>query len=148
VSRTNWKGFERFIARALGVERYSKSHLGEKAPDVIKELGDYLLVIECRNRKNINLSKEIEDAESHRMDHRDIVALCFRKTNSKKIDVYMKIKDFEKFYQNVFRTQKSYLQSQEMVVRLNWENFLWMIKIGVKSKKDAINYSHKRSKKK
>ena len=133
MSKTNWKGFERWIAKALGVERYSKTALGEKAPDVLKQLDvNTTLVIECRNRNNINITKEIEDAESHRVADTDIVALCYRKTNSKKVDVFLKMKDFQKFYSKlikVVRTQKTYLQTQEMVVRLDWKDFLGMVEI-------------------
>ncbi len=133
MSKTNWKGFERFIANALGVERFSKTALGTKVPDVLKELGDHTLVIECRNRTNIVIEKSMVDAESHRMSEKDIVTLCYRKTNSKKVDVYMEMKDFKKLYKwlnKLIRVEKNYLQLQNMVVRLDWNDFLWMVKLG------------------
>jgi len=133
MSKTNWKGFERWIAKALGVERYSKTALGEKAPDVLKQLDvNTTLVIECKNRNSINIDKEMEDSEKYRVTDTDIVVLCYRKTNSKKVDVFLREKDFEKLccqLMKVVRTQKTYLQIQEMVVRLDWKDFLGMVKL-------------------
>ena len=145
MSRTNWKGFERFVARALGVERYSKGHLGESAPDVVKKFGDYTLIIECRNRKILKLEEYMKDAKSYRKGSKDIIILCYRKTNSKMIDVFLTIKDFEKlYYQSTNICQKTYLQIQEIVLKLDWNDFLYIVKVA----ENAINHSHKRSKKK
>jgi len=133
MSKTNWKGFERDVARALEVERYSKTTLGEESPDIIKYIGKYFLVIECKNRKYINTDEEMNEAEKYRRDKKDIIILCFRKTNSKKTDVYMKMKDFKKLYKwlkELIKAEKRYLQTEEMAVRLDWNDFLFMVKTG------------------
>ena len=135
MSKTNWKGFERDVGKALEVERYSKTALGEESPDIIKYIGKYFLVIECKNRKYINVDEEMNEVEKYRRDKKDIIILCLRKTNSKKTGAYMKMKDFKKLYKwlkKLMKTKKTYLQTEEIVVRLDWNDFLWMVKTGEK----------------
>lgn len=131
---SNWKSFERDVAKMFGVERHSKTALGESVPDVLKKLdNNHTLVIECKNKKVVVVEKEMKDIEKHRINKGDIPILCYRKTNSKKTQVFMKLKDFKIFYKWVIRVRKSCVQSEEIVIRLDIEDFKWMFDYGERS---------------
>lgn len=58
-----WKSFERRVARMFGVERHSKTRLGEEVPDVVAEVElsrKVVLCVECKLRAQ--LSKLVIDA--------------------------------------------------------------------------------------
>ncbi|MBA7711392.1 hypothetical protein ES703_120353 [subsurface metagenome] len=125
MSRTGWKRFELFVAKALGVERNSKKHLGESAPDVIKPMGIFDIVIDCKNQKALKLVDEILNLERYKTNNSDIMAICFRKTNSKKTIVYMKTFYFLRLMEEGI---KKNLRFKDLVVSLSWEDFLGMVK--------------------
>jgi len=130
---SNWKGFERFVSKALGVERYSKSHLGESAPDIVKSMGNFDVVIDCKNRKVLNVEGGILKLEAYKTNSSDIMAICYRKTGKHNIDVYMKM-----FYllRLLKEAKEKDLQFADLVVRLDWKDFLDMVKkIESKSKR-------------
>ena len=128
MSKTNWKGFERDIARSLGVERYSKSHLGMSVPDVIKKLKSKLrLIIECKNKKHIVIEKEMKSAKKHLKSEKDLSILCFRKTGSPKTNVFISLRDFRKIFATV--DKKNYLQMQDITLSLKWKDFLKIISL-------------------
>ncbi len=133
MSKTGWKKFELDIARALGVERYSKSHLGESVPDVVKCLdpGNRLL-IECKNRNNLIIEKEIKEIEKYRENESDILLICYRKTYSNKTKVLMRLKYFKKLYRWI-KNGKRDLQFENIVVSLEWSDFKGMVDYGVKN---------------
>ena len=127
MSKTNWKGFERDIAKALGVERYSKFHLGESVPDVIKKLdSDNFLVIEAKNRKSIVVGKEMQKIEKYRETDKDIPVIAFRKTNSSITTIYIRLKDFRRLYRWSKRKKNS-LHLDSIVVNLNFKDFKKMV---------------------
>ena len=127
MSKTNWKGFERDIAKALGVERYSKNHLGESVPDVVKQLDpDNFLVVECKNKKSIVVKKEMNSIEKYRESEKDIPIICFRKTNSSITSVFIRLKDYKRLYKWVKKRKKS-LHLGSIVISLSWKDFLRMV---------------------
>ena len=140
MSRTNWKGFELVVAKALGVERYSKSYLGESAPDVIKPMKNFNIVIDTKNRKKLNLVDEILNLEAYKTNSSDVMLLCFRKTNSKKTVVYIKVFYFLRLLEEAIKRD---LQFEDLVINLSWEDFLGMVK-KIESKSKRTNKKKKR----
>ncbi|KKN52036.1 hypothetical protein LCGC14_0616880 [marine sediment metagenome] len=125
MSRTNWKGLERKVAGDLGVERNSKKCQGESGPDVIKDFGDFRVIIECKNRNSVDVDKDLSQAEEYCNQERDIPLLVFRETGKKSIDVFIKLSYFKKLYKKV--KEKGSLFA-ETVLQLRYEDFVRMMK--------------------
>lgn len=119
MSRTNWKGLERAVAKDLGVKKVGNT--GESTADVVVKMGRRSIYIECKNRKNINIREELEKVSKKRRDLiNDFSALVYKKTNSRKNAVFMKAEDF-------VLLEKSSLLNKDIIIELQYEDFINLV---------------------
>ena len=92
MSQTNWKNFERRIAKELGGKRILEK--GRSVADVEILVGTaYAILIDCKARKKSNLHPaqglaKLEDyCEAHRVD--SVGVLCWRDNGKRTVSVYM-----------------------------------------------------------
>jgi len=124
MSRTNWKGLELLVARALGVERYSKKHLGEEGPDVVKELDDYSIIIETKNRESVDVEESLKQVEGYAKKG-DIPVFIFRKTRKHSLEAYIRLKHFRLLYKKL--KEKNALLSGNIILQLKYGDFIHIV---------------------
>jgi len=125
MSRTNWKGLELLVARALGVERYSKKHLGEEGPDVVKKLDGYSIIIETKNRESVDVEKSLKQVEGYTKKG-DIPVFIFRETRKHSLEAYMRLKYFRLLYKKL--KEKNALLSGNIILQLTYKDFICAIR--------------------
>ena len=125
MSKTNWKGFELKVARDLGTERVLMK--GKSVSDVIKEIGDIRLVIDCKNRISLNVVESFEKLLKYKEKKGDILVLIYRKTNSRKIEVYMLTTDLVKL---ILGIGKEFVFSPfiNFLVMIDYKDFLKLVR--------------------
>ena len=111
MPNNNWKNLERKVASDLGVQRVLQK--GLSAPDVIYKN----IIIECKNRKYLNVEEAIEQLESYRENPEQILVLIFKKNNKRNTDVFMKLKDFNIFLKNS-------LHKSNCLVQIKYKDFI------------------------
>ena len=126
MSRTNWKGLERKVARDLGEERNSKRGLGESVPDVVKKLDDgSSIIIETKNKVSVNIEESLKQVEKY-IKKGDIPVFVFRKTGKHSLEVYIKLRYFRLLCKKM--KEKSSFFSGNMVLQLTYKDFLCIIR--------------------
>jgi len=83
------------------------------------------VVIDTKNRKRLDIEGGILNLEAYKTNSSDVMVLCFRKTNSKKTVVYMKVFYFLRLLEEAIKRD---LQFEDLVINLRWEDFLGMVK--------------------
>lgn len=109
-----WKYLERKVAKDIRGERILQK--GMSVLDVRK--GN--LLIECKNRKNVNISNEIRKMMAYRSDAKAIKAFIHRVSGAKTINVYMLRSQLEKLLIQIG------LQKKDFIIRLKYRDFVTM----------------------
>ena len=106
TASTTWKSFERRVAKMFGVERNSKSGLGEPIPDIIAAVPPMkktriFLSIECKIRGSIPkfLREVMEQIEkSSKIGYSPIAIVKEKSKQDKDSYVFMRLSTFKQFF--------------------------------------------------